>query len=98
MREHGMNSARVYKRHAKFGGMDASLMKRMRELEDESRRSKNMYLEEKLIAEIARGSSKKFVKPARRRGLAKQVESEYGISVRVACSALSISATCYAIG
>jgi len=37
--------------------MDASLMKRMKrmkELEDENRRLKKMYLEEKLIAEIAR--------------------------------------------
>ena len=53
-REHGMSSASFYKWRAKFGGMDASLMKRMKELEDENRRLKKMYLEEKLIAEIAR--------------------------------------------
>ena len=34
--------------------MNASLMKRMKELEDENRRLKKMYAEEKLIAEIAR--------------------------------------------
>jgi putative transposase len=32
--------------------MDASLMKRMKELEDENRRLKKMYAEEKLKAEI----------------------------------------------
>ena len=32
-REHGISSASVYKWRAKFGGMDASLMKRMKELE-----------------------------------------------------------------
>jgi putative transposase len=53
-REHGMSSASFYKWRAKFGGMDASLMKRMKELEDENRRLKKMYIEEKLIAEIAR--------------------------------------------
>jgi len=53
-REHGMSSASFYKWRAKFGGMDASLMKRMKELEDENRRLKKMYLEEKLIAEIAK--------------------------------------------
>ena len=53
-REHGMSSASFYKWRAKYGGMDASLMKRMKELEDENRRLKKMYLEEKLIAEIAR--------------------------------------------
>jgi putative transposase len=34
--------------------MDASLMKRMKELEDENRRLKKMYGEEKLKAEIAK--------------------------------------------
>jgi putative transposase len=34
--------------------MDASLMKRMKELEDENRRLKKMYIEEKLIAEITK--------------------------------------------
>ncbi len=53
-REHGMSSASFYKWRAKFGGMDASLMKRMKELEAENRRLKKMNLEEKLIAEIAR--------------------------------------------
>tara|TARA_R100001143_G_scaffold10469_1_gene12201 strand:+ start:67 stop:333 length:267 start_codon:yes stop_codon:yes gene_type:complete len=51
-REHGMSSATFYKWRAKFGGMDASLMKRMKELEDENRRLRKMYAEEKLKAEI----------------------------------------------
>ena len=51
-REHGMSSATFYKWRAKFGGMDASLMKRMKELEDENRRLKNMYAEERLVSEI----------------------------------------------
>ena len=51
-REHGMSSATFYKWRAKFGGMDASLMKRMKELEDENRRLKKMYAEERLVSEI----------------------------------------------
>ena len=51
-REHGMSSATFYKWRAKFGGMDASLMKRLKELEDENRRLKKMYAEERLIAEL----------------------------------------------
>jgi len=31
-REHGMSNATFYKWRSKFGGMDASLMKRMKEL------------------------------------------------------------------
>ncbi len=51
-REHGMSNASFYKWRAKFGGMDASLMKRMKELEDENRRLKKMYADERLKAEI----------------------------------------------
>jgi len=51
-REHGMSSAQFYKWRAKFGGMDASMMKRLKELEDENKRLKKMYAEERLKAEI----------------------------------------------
>jgi putative transposase len=53
-REHGISSASFYKWHTKFGGMDASLMKRMKEVEDENCRLKKMYAEETLKAEIAK--------------------------------------------
>ena len=52
-RTHGMSDATFYKWRAKFGGMDASMMKRMKELEEENRRLKKMYAEERLKAEIA---------------------------------------------
>ena len=51
-REHGMSQGSFYKWRAKFGGMDASLMKRMKELEAENKRLKKMYAEERLKAEI----------------------------------------------
>jgi len=51
-REHGMSSATFYKWRAKFGGMDASLMARLKELEAENARLKKMYAEERLKAEV----------------------------------------------
>ena len=51
-REHGMSSAQFYKWRSKFGGMDTSMMKRLKELEEENRRLKKVYAEEKLKAEI----------------------------------------------
>lgn len=52
-REHGMSSASFYKWRAKFGGMDASLMKEMKELRaEENARFKKMYAEERLKPEI----------------------------------------------
>lgn len=51
-REHGMSDATFYKWRARFGGMDVSMMARMKELEEENRRLKKMYAEERLKAEI----------------------------------------------
>ena len=44
-RELGVSSATFYQWRSKFGGMDASDLKRLRELEDENRRLKQMYAE-----------------------------------------------------
>lgn len=51
-REHGMSSASFYKWRAKYGGMDASLMSRMKELEAENARLKKMYAEVQLQNDV----------------------------------------------
>ena len=51
-RELGISSATFYKWRAKYGGMDTSMMARMKELEEENRRLKKMYAEERMKAEI----------------------------------------------
>jgi putative transposase len=51
-REHGMSSATFYKWRAKYGGMDASMVSRLKELEDENRRLKKMYAEVQLQADV----------------------------------------------
>jgi putative transposase len=58
-REHGMSTALFYQWRSKYSGMDASLMKRMKELEDENRRLKKMYAEERLKLEIAKEAIEK---------------------------------------
>jgi len=58
-REHGMSTATFYKWRAKYGGMDASLMARLKELEAENRRLKKMYAEERLKAEIVKEALEK---------------------------------------
>lgn len=44
-RELGISSATFYKWRARFGGMDTSMMARMKELEAENARLKKMYAE-----------------------------------------------------
>ena len=51
-RKHGMSEAIFYKWRAKYGGMDVSLMKQFKTLEEENRRLKKMYAEERLKADI----------------------------------------------
>lgn len=51
-REHGISSATFYKWRSKFGGMDASMMSQLKELQDENRRLKKMYAEAQLSADL----------------------------------------------
>ena len=44
-RQHGFSKASYYKWKAKYSGMDVSALKRLRELEEENRRLKQMYAE-----------------------------------------------------
>ncbi|WP_443640095.1 IS3 family transposase [Candidatus Njordibacter sp. Uisw_039] len=95
-REHGMSNASFYKWRAKYGGMDASLMGRMKELEDENRRLKKMYAEERLKSEIIQEAmGKKVVKPSQRKEMAQAAVSNKAISVRLACQIFVVSETCY---
>ena len=51
-REHGMSNASFYKWWSKFGGMDASLISRMKMLEEENKRLKKMYAEKSMQADL----------------------------------------------
>ena len=44
-RSYGFSKSSFYKWKAKYGGMEASDLRRLRELEDENRRLKQMYAE-----------------------------------------------------
>lgn len=60
-REHQISPATYYKWKVKYGGMEVSEVKRMRELEEENRRLKQMYadlsLDHALLKEVL---AKKF--------------------------------------
>jgi putative transposase len=55
-REHGVSDATYYNWKAKYGGMEASDIRKMRDLEDENRRLKQMFadlsLENRVLKEI----------------------------------------------
>jgi putative transposase len=66
--EHGMSSASFYKWRAKFGGMDVSMMTRMKELEDENKRLKKMYIEAQMQADIIKEAMSEILFSAPRDG------------------------------
>ncbi len=51
-RTHGFSDATFYKWRMKYSGMDTSMMKRMRELEEENARLKRMYANVQMDNEI----------------------------------------------
>jgi putative transposase len=55
-REYGISEATYYNWKAKYGGMETSDVKRLKELEDENRRLKNMFadlsLEHRILKDI----------------------------------------------
>ena len=51
-REHAVSTALIYQWRSKYGGMDASLMKEMKELRAENARLKKMYAEERIKADL----------------------------------------------
>ena len=55
-RKHGFNKSTFYKWKAKYGGLDGTQLKRLKELEEENRKLKEMYadlsLEHKFLQDV----------------------------------------------
>ena len=56
IREHGISEQTFYRRKSKFGGMDVSAAKRLKQLEEENRRLKEMVadlsLDNKILKDV----------------------------------------------
>ncbi len=58
-RKHGISEATFYNWKAKYGGMDASQLKRLKELETENGRLKRMYADLSLVHEAFKDAVEK---------------------------------------
>ena len=54
-RDHGMSSAALYKWHAKYGGMEASLISEMKAMAEENRRLKRRYADVSMQNDLLKG-------------------------------------------
>lgn len=95
-REAGISEASYYNWKAKFGGMEASDIKKMKDLEDENRRLKQMFADLSLECRALKDViEKKLLKPAIKRELVSYLTAQFAMSLRQACRTLSLSRTVF---
>jgi putative transposase len=80
-----------YKWKSKYGGLEVSDMKRLKELEAENRRLKQIYAECELQNRVLKDVIEKSSKPVECKALEDQTRELFGISVRQACAWFAIS-------
>jgi putative transposase len=93
--QHGLSKASFYKGKAKYSGMSVSELKRLKELEEENRRLKQMYANLSLEHEVLKDIIEKNTKVAERRELAKYAMQEYGLSERGGCRTVNLNHCTY---
>ena len=85
-REHELSDATYYKWKAKYGGMEAADIRRLRELEEENRRLKARVCRAVFgSSDLERGARKKALKPVNKRKLIAGISEQYQLSERRAC-------------
>ncbi|MBU1249255.1 MAG: IS3 family transposase [Proteobacteria bacterium] len=96
-REHGVSSATYYKWKSKYGGMEASDVQRMKDLEAENRKLKQMFadlsLENIMLKDVI---EKKPLRPVQKKELVTHAVVVHAMSVRKACMALRVSRSYFA--
>ncbi|MCD1127499.1 IS3 family transposase [Jinshanibacter sp. LJY008] len=91
-RENGVSEASYYNWKSKYGGMESSDIKRMKELEEENRRLKQMYASLSLDHEILKDVvGKKTLTVPEKRELVRYVMTEHQTSERRGCRMIGIS-------
>ncbi|WP_423242463.1 IS3 family transposase [Zhouia spongiae] len=95
-REHGISQATFYNWKSKYGGMDANQLKKMKEMEAELSQFKRMYadlaFENNALKNLI---EKKPLRPVDKRAAVGYLVKEEHLSIRRACTALSLSISVY---
>lgn len=93
-RANNVTETTFYGRRSKFGGMDVSDAKRLKELERENSELKKMVAELSLDNRMLKDlNSEEMVSLAERRRAAEHLEEAYGVSERRACQGVRIART-----
>ena len=81
-REAGISEASYYNWKAKFGGMEASDIKKMKDTEDENRRLKQMFADLSLECRALKDVIEKALTPAIKRELVSYMIAQFAMSLR----------------
>ena len=89
-KEHGISRATLYNWKSKYSGMEVSQVKRLKELEEENRKLKQMYADLVLDNRILKEVIEKTLEPEIKKDLANGIVEEYGVSISRACKMMDI--------
>jgi putative transposase len=89
-RANGINEQTYYRWKAKYGGMELSEMQRLKQLEDENRRLKDIVAEQTLNIQALKAVVAKVVGPIARREAVGRLRA-LGTSLRRACRVIGLS-------
>ena len=95
-REHGFSEGTYYRWKAKYGGLEISEARRLKELERKNRRLKNAVADLTLDNQALKENClAKMVTPAMRRRAAQRLQQRLGLSERRACRVVGVNrSTC----
>jgi putative transposase len=94
-RKYGISSATYYKWKAKYGGLEASDVKRLKELEHENSKLKRLYADMALENAALKDLIEKTLAPVERREAVIHLVSVGGLPVAQACQALRVGHATY---
>lgn len=94
-RRHRFSKGTFYEWRAKYGGMRIREVKRMKELEEENHRLKQMYANLSLEHNVLKDIIEKTLQVAEKRKLVSYAVQEFGLSERQACRTVQVSRCAY---
>jgi putative transposase len=91
-RRHGISDATFYTWRSKYGGLEVSEMRRLRQLEEENRRLKSIVGRPGTGSSGAQGcAGKKRIRPAVKRQMVREAMTTHDLSQRRACGLIGIT-------
>ena len=94
-RKHGISDATFYNWKSKYGGMSASDLKRLREMEEEMSKLKRMYADLAMENRALKDLIEKKLGPPEKRGAISYLLTVHAFSIRRGCQSVGISRAAY---